>query len=249
MGNLPPALSPSETSPTIRARGARTLAGILLATALAVSVTSGCGSREATPDLVNGKAQFVQRCGSCHVLERAGTAGKQGPNLDEAFGPARRDGIGWRTIAGVTHDQILYPGNDSPMPAKLVEGEDARDVAAYVGRVAGLTGEDRGALATAGLAGATDPQQIFTAAGCGGCHRLSEAGSNGTIGPPLDDLARTAAKSGKGNPQKYVTEAIVNPNATVAPGFSPGVMPQNYGDQLTPEQVKTLTEYLLRVSR
>ena len=219
----------------------------LAALAVLALAASGCGSRAGTADVVNGKAQFVQKCGSCHILDRAGTAGKQGPNLDEAFGPSRGDGLGGGTIAGVTQDQIAYPGRGSTMPADLVEGEDARDVAAYVGRVAGRGGDDQGALATAGLAGATDGEQIFTAAGCAGCHVLSAAGANGNIGPGLDDIARVAAERGQGNPQKYVSEAIINPNAVIAPGFSAGVMPQNYGDQLTPEQTKALTDYLLRV--
>ena len=240
-------MSRSATSTRTPRRRSIALAPAVAAVAVFALVASGCGSRAGTADVVNGKAQFVQKCGSCHVLERAGTQGKNGPNLDEAFGPSRRDGLGGGTIAGVTRDQILYPGRGSPMPAKLVEGEDARDVAAYVGRVAGLTGEDKGALATAGLAGATDGKQIFTAAGCGGCHALGDAGSSGNIGPPLDDLAKTASQRGKGAPDKYVTDAIVNPNAQIAPGFSPGVMPQNYGDQLTPEQVKALSDYLLKV--
>lgn len=221
-------------------------AGLAILLALVV-LASGCGSRAGTADLVNGKAEFVQKCGSCHILDRAGTAGKNGPNLDAAFGPSRRDGLGGGTIAGVTHDQILYPGRGSQMPAGLVKGDDARDVAAYVGRVAGLTGDDQGALATAGLAGATDGEQIFTAAGCGGCHVLADAGANGTIGPSLDNIAQTAAQRGGGDPQRYVSEAIINPNAAIAPGFSAGVMPQNYDEQLTPEQVKALTDYLLRV--
>jgi mono/diheme cytochrome c family protein len=236
-----------STSLSFRARRLAALAS-LAAVAVALGLVGpGCGSREGTADLVNGKAQFVQKCGSCHVLDRAGTAGKTGPNLDQAFGPARRDGLGAGTIAGVTYDQILYPGNDSPMPAKIVRGRNAHDVAAYVGRVAGLTGQDQGALATAGLAGATDGKQIFTAAGCGGCHVLADAGGTGSIGPPLDDLAAEAEKRGGGAPDKYVSESILNPNAVVAPGFSAGVMPQNYGDQLTPEQVKALSDYLLRV--
>lgn len=222
-------------------------ASAVAAVAVLGALGAGCGAREGTADLVNGKAQFVQRCGSCHVLERAGTAGKTGPNLDEAFGPSRRDGIGSGTIAGVTHEQILYPGSDSPMPAKLVEGDDARDVAAYVGKVAGLTGQDEGALATAGLAGATDGKQIFTAAGCGGCHVLSDAGGNGNIGPSLDEIGQVAKQRGKGAPDKYVSESILDPNKVIAQGYSAGVMPQNYGDQLTPEQVKALSEYLLRV--
>jgi mono/diheme cytochrome c family protein len=208
-----------------------------------MAAVAGCGGREGTPDVVNGKALFVQRCGSCHVLERAGTAGKAGPNLDEAFGPSRRDGFGANTVAGVAHEQILYPGNGSPMPAKLVEGEDARDVAAYVGRVAGRPGEDKGALATAGLAGATDGEQIFTAAGCGGCHQFTPADSNGNIGPSLNDLAKAA---GGAPPEKFVSESIVKPNAKIAAGYRPGVMPQNYSSQLTPDQVKALTDYLLK---
>ena len=38
------------------------------------------------------------------------------------------------------------------MPAKLVKGQDAHDVAAYVGRVAATPGKDTGALATVGQA-------------------------------------------------------------------------------------------------
>ena len=76
------------------------LAG-LAATALVTALTaSGCG-RGQESDMVNGKALFTQKCGSCHVLERAGTKGKQGPDLDEAFGPSRSDGLGERTVAGV----------------------------------------------------------------------------------------------------------------------------------------------------
>ena len=39
----------------------------------------------ATTTCVDGKQQFVAKCGSCHALKRAGTTGVTGPNLDEAF--------------------------------------------------------------------------------------------------------------------------------------------------------------------
>jgi len=241
-------LSRIATRNTSSARPSGALAAAIAAVAALALLGSACGSRAGTADVVNGKAQFVQKCGSCHILDRAGTAGKTGPNLDEAFGPARGDGIGTGTIAGVTQDQIAYPGNDSPMPADLVAGDDARDVAAYVGRAAGTGGDDLGALATAGLAGATDGKQIFTAAGCAGCHVLADAQANGNIGPTLQGIAGTAAKRQAGTPpEKYVSDSIINPDAVIAPGFSAGVMPQNYGDQLTPEQTKALTDYLLRV--
>jgi mono/diheme cytochrome c family protein len=47
-------------------------------------------------------------------------------------------------------------------------------------------------------------KQIFADKGCGGCHTLSDAGSNGTVGPNLDDakpsfeLAVTRVTEGRG---------------------------------------------------
>lgn len=116
--------------------------------ALGVVTASGCGRDD--PDMVTGKTLFVERCGSCHTLARADTKGVTGPNLDEAFGPARRQGLGEGTVEGVVLDQISNVLRNSKMPADLVEGEDAKDVAAYVAQVAGQSGKDEGRLASAG---------------------------------------------------------------------------------------------------
>lgn len=129
-------------------RGFGRAGALALAATLIATVGSGCGRDD--PDMVAGKTLFVERCGSCHVLERAGTTGVTGPDLDAAFGPARRDGLGRGTIEGVVRDQISNVLRDSEMPADLVTGEDADDVAAYVAMVAGQPGEDEGQLASAG---------------------------------------------------------------------------------------------------
>jgi mono/diheme cytochrome c family protein len=117
-----------------------------LMTALLVA---GCG-REGTDDLVTGKTLFVQKCGSCHALNRAGTKGVQGPNLDNAFAAARRDGMTDQTIEGIVYGQIENVRRNSIMPRNLVTGSDRRDVAAYVGQAAAEPGQDAGALAEAG---------------------------------------------------------------------------------------------------
>src|SRR5215208_3319795 len=128
---------------------------------LAIALALGaCGRDE--PDLESGKAQFVEKCGSCHSLERAGTAGNVGPNLDTAFQTALADGLDRDTIDGIVNRQILHPRTDSQMPAGLVKGQDAEDVAAYVGYAAAKKGSDEGALASAGLAQAKTGDQIFT---------------------------------------------------------------------------------------
>jgi plastocyanin len=127
----------------------RRISALAAAALGALVLLAGCG-REEADDLVNGKTLFVQKCGSCHALARAGTQGVQGPNLDDAFRAARRDGMNDETIAGVVDRQIGNVLRDSVMPADLVTGQDAEDVAAYVGMVAARPGEDQGALANAG---------------------------------------------------------------------------------------------------
>jgi mono/diheme cytochrome c family protein len=79
---------------------------------------------------------------------------------------------------------------------------------------------------------------VFNDQGCGSCHTLSAAGSTGNVGPNLDEALQ-------GKDAAFVHQSIVNPNAVVAEGFQPGVMPQNYGQSLTPKQIADLVAALL----
>jgi mono/diheme cytochrome c family protein len=212
--------------------------------AVAIALPLGaCGRDE--PDLETGKAQFVAKCGSCHTLSRAGTAGTTGPDLDTAFQTALADGMDRDTVEGIVHRQILHPRVDSVMPAGLVKGEDANDVAAYVGYATGRKGQDEGALASAGLAQAKTGDQIFTAAGCAGCHTYAPAGSNGTIGPSLNELKTQAGNIEPGKAaDEYVRESIEDPSAFIVKGF-PNAMPPFKG-KLTDQQIDALVQYLLQ---
>jgi len=212
--------------------------------AAAIALPLGaCGRNE--PDLENGKANFVEKCGSCHTLARAGTGGTTGPDLDTSFQTALADGFDRDTIEGIVHRQISHPNKEGVMPAGLVNGEDAKDVAAYVGYAADRKGQDEGALASAGLAQAKTGEQIFTAAGCAGCHTFSPAGSNGTIGPNLDQLKTQAGKLVPGkSADEYIRESIEDPGAYLVKGF-PNAMPPFKG-RLTDEQINALIDYLLQ---
>jgi plastocyanin len=139
----------------------RAKVAVAAAAALLVGV-SGCQLKSGDENLVAGKTEFVAKCGSCHVLKRAGTTGVTGPNLDEAFQRARGEGFGESTFQGLVYRQILQParsaqtdpatGKDGArMPANLVTGEDAHNVAAYVATAVGKAGEDKGQLATVGV--------------------------------------------------------------------------------------------------
>jgi mono/diheme cytochrome c family protein len=132
------------------------LAFLILLAASAL-VAAGCGavahiSSESSGDATKGKTLFKDTCGSCHTLADAKTAGTIGPNLDDAFVYAKKQGFDESTIRDVVRGQIAYaepstgagiggrkpPGIEYPgMPDNLLRGQDAVDVAIYVAKCAG----------------------------------------------------------------------------------------------------------------
>jgi cytochrome c oxidase subunit II len=85
-------------------------------------------------------------------------------------------------------------------------------------------------------AGSAQGKTLFSQQ-CGTCHTLADAGSTAQVGPDLDDVL-------KGKDADFIHESIVNPNADIAPGFKPNVMPGNFGDLLTQQQLDSLVKYL-----
>jgi len=93
-------------------------------------------------------------------------------------------------------------------------------------------------------------KQVFTDTGCDACHTLSDAAASATIGPNLDELSENAPKRKPGTPaEAYVEESIVDPRAFTVKGFPAETMPDNYREQLEPEEIDALVEYLLGVSK
>ena len=99
---------------------------------------------------------------------------------------------------------------------------------------------------------AANPQaqgkQIFTAGNqtsgalaCATCHTLTDAGATGTIGPDLDKVL-------KGKDAAFIKQSILTPNAVIAPGYQPNIMPPNYGSTLSGGQVDALVSYLSKVT-
>jgi mono/diheme cytochrome c family protein len=79
---------------------------------------------------------------------------------------------------------------------------------------------------------------VFEGQGCGSCHTFAPAGSTGTVGPNLGEVLA-------GKDAALIRQSIVDPNAEIAQGFSPNVMPQTYGDQLSPQQIDDLVAFLM----
>jgi cytochrome c oxidase subunit II len=92
-----------------------------------------------------------------------------------------------------------------------------------------------------GGAAAADGKALFTETGCGGCHALADAGTSGGTGPDLDE-------SLAGRDEAFIEESIVDPSAEIAEGFSDGIMPKQFGEQLTPAELDALVGYLAEVT-
>ena len=88
-----------------------------------------------------------------------------------------------------------------------------------------------------GQAAAPDGEQLFTSEGCSGCHTLKAAGSTAKVGPDLGKLENAG--------EKFIRTSIVDPSAEVEKGYDDGVMPQNFGEQLSKDELDALVKYLL----
>jgi cytochrome c oxidase subunit 2 len=97
-------------------------------------------------------------------------------------------------------------------------------------------------------AGTTDGKALFTqgnpdtsATACGTCHTLADAGTTATTGPDLDKVL-------KGKDAAFIKESILDPNKVIAAGYQADIMPTNFGDTLSPQQVDALVQYLSKVT-
>jgi mono/diheme cytochrome c family protein len=200
--------------------------------------TGGVASAGQPPDTQSGQQLFTASCGSCHTLSAAGTSGTIGPNLDNAFAADVKQGYPQSSIENVVLDQIRLGSGplatyttikngkgftpQTPMPADIVKGQDAIDVAAYVASVAGQGGFSAGGgFASLG----TDGAAIFKGAGCAGCHTLAAAGATGTVGPNLDQLKPSTS--------------VVAHQVMVGGGAMPA-----FQGKLSPAQIQAVAQYV-----
>jgi mono/diheme cytochrome c family protein len=84
--------------------------------------------RDAKPDVRNGRTLFIETCASCHTLGAVNARGVTGPDLDK---------IGTVTPARVESAIKIGGTGQGRMPAGLLQGQNAKDVAAFVSAVAG----------------------------------------------------------------------------------------------------------------
>ncbi len=204
----------------------------------------------------NGAALFTEYCAECHGLHGEGTP--RAPTLNSKYffeswvQDLRFEGglpaYIKLTVAGgrPVKSDPAYPENmptwsqdfGGPLRNDQIDNvvnyimnweEGAPDLEALASAeptpVPGDTPEERGA-------------NLFQGAGCVACHMIDGVG--GAVGPDLTNVYD------KG--EDYIKESILMPNAVVVEGFQANIMPQNFGDTLSDENINDLVAYFKSVS-
>jgi len=104
---------------------------------------------------------------------------------------------------------------------------------------------------------AGDPEQGAALAqsaqgGCSACHELAAVGPAWAGSGEMPGIATRAAErinetdytGSATTAQQYLVESIVAPNVFVVPGYGSGIMPQDYAQRLTAQQVADLIAYM-----
>ena len=106
-------------------------------------------------------------------------------------------------------------------------------------------------LAYSDQGNATNGEKLFASQGCAACHSLKEGEK--IIGPSLLHAGqaalgriKNATYRGKARTaEEYIRESIVEPNTDIVPGFSPGVMIQDFGKKLSAQDINDLIAFLM----
>lgn len=82
---------------------------------------------------------------------------------------------------------------------------------------------------------ASTAEEVLSRYGCQACHKV--LGSGGDLGPDLEQVGKRLS------PEK-IRQSIIDPDVDITEGFSPGVMPQNFSEQMMVKELEILVTFL-----
>lgn len=123
----------------------------------------------------------------------------------------------------------------TPEPPKLAELTDEQIYA-------GLDADVQQAIINADPA---NGETIALTFGCVGCHAIDP--NEVKTGPTWHNVGDIAiVRVPDESPAEYLHQSIVAPNAFVVPGYPSNVMPANFTETMSPEQIADMVAYLLQ---
>ncbi len=85
------------------------------------------------------------------------------------------------------------------------------------------------------MVAASTAEEIIAKYACAACH--SVLGTESPVGPPLTGIGAKLST-------EQIRQGIVAPEAQIAEGFAPGIMPGNFADRMTARELEILVQWL-----
>ncbi len=89
------------------------------------------------------------------------------------------------------------------------------------------------------IAATPEGLELFADEGCDRCHSIAAVGADGKLGPRLDMVDDDA---------EDIAESITDPRDDIVDGFSEKLMPTDYGEELSPNEIAALAAFLAAAS-
>lgn len=220
-----------------------------------------------------GAAVFSTNCTACHGDYAQGIPGKAPCLRCSEFFESRLAEVGWsgslenyiiNTVSGgrqISTRPGLYQGEGQGPPVMPAWSDEfdgplrkdqIRAVAAFIANFEQWAVEPD--LVPTPLV-ALDPDDpvaigrvLMTQYGCTGCHTV-EGVSTATTGPVLNGIAtRGESQEGYASAEEYIRDSILNPSAVVVGDFNDGVMPANFSELISDENLGHIVAFLLTLT-
>ncbi len=216
----------------------------------------------------NGAELFQGNCDRCHGIQGQGIAGVAPALNSYGFFTSRLQDVGYSGSLRSYIESTIEAGRpvtsadwSAPMPTwgqaygGPLRRDQIEDLTNYI-----LNWQEEavaaGPAATPGPVEVSgDPvergMKLFISNGCGGCHVIEGTeGAVGQVGPALTNIATAAADRVEGQTaEEYTRASIVNPGVYVVEQCPAGpcanVMPANFGERLSTQELDDLVTYLL----
>lgn len=212
-----------------------------------------------------GASLYVEKgCKTCHSLDGTKLVGPTFQKIYNRQGTLD-DGSQYTADENYIRESILNPNakivqgfpHPSPMPAfaGLIDDSQVQSIIAFMKTLDGSapaaaasTSQFAFAKADTNLSPADRGKALYAAKACVGCHSLD--GSK-VVGPTFKALYGHDVDLADGSKVKaddaYLKDSILNPNSQIVQGFAPGLMPQNFKDLLSEQDVADIIEFIKSV--
>ncbi|MCC7446066.1 MAG: cytochrome c [Anaerolineae bacterium] len=250
--------APTQVAPTMAGMDMST--PVPVTRAAATTAAAGAATAESTGDFVVGWLLYGTPTGSPAApgAATAGAAAAATQAANAATAAATGDFVVGELLFGTATPRGSAPGGGAATTVATV----ATTAAPATQAAAATTAVSPTAVAAAATAtkpaGTASPsggapaagspargQQIFNGKGtCSSCHDIASGVT--IVGPTFKGLV---AKAGTRKPgmsaHDYLYESIVKPNVFVVQGFQSGLMPQNFAQMLSAQEIEDVIAYLM----